>query len=104
MDEIKKKELYKDLIETWGETSQLRICVEEMSELTKEICKYLRFKDNSEDLETAMKNIIEETADVIICAEQIKCLFGEEKVDQMIEYKLNRVSKRLDEYKKNHNK
>ena len=104
MDETKKKELYKDLIGTWGETSQLRICVEEMSELTKEICKYLRFKDNSENLETTKKNVIEEAADVIICVEQIKCLFGEDKVDEMIDYKLKRVSKRLDEYKKNHNK
>lgn len=38
-------EVYAKLIEAFGEDRQLIVCIEEMSELTKELCKYLRYKD-----------------------------------------------------------
>lgn len=102
MEELEKHKLFQDLIDTWGEEAQLRICVEEMSELTKEICKYLRYKyfESEEKVDEARKNIIEETADVLNCVEQIKVMFGEKEVDKEIDFKLNRVAKRLEEYKK----
>ena len=96
MEDNKKKELYKKLISSWGEDAQIRMCIEEMSELTKELCKYLRYKDFEKDkVEEVKKNIIEETADVLNCVEQMKLMFGENEVDEIIDYKLNRVEKRL---------
>ena len=61
-----------------------------MSELTKEICKYIRGNDNEIE-------IAEEVADVMIMIEQIVYLFGiDDKVDKMIDYKLNRQLRRMD--------
>ena len=33
------RELYKRCIDVWGEDAQIKMCIEEMSELTKELCK-----------------------------------------------------------------
>ena len=88
--------------EKWGEESQLRMCIEEMSELTKEICKYMRIvKDHEtsseEDLMRIKNNIIEETADVLNCATQMALIFGKEKVDEIREYKVKRcIDKHFD--------
>ena len=74
---------------------------EEMSELTKELCKYFRAKGNSEKLEKVKKDIIEETADVLICAETLRLMFGGKEVDEMIEYKIKRWQKRCEEKRLN---
>ena len=86
-------------IKQWGEESQLRMCIEEMSELTKELCKYIRLvKDEGIDdvdlkLAQTKKNIIEETADVLNCAEQMALMFGKDQVDQIRKEKIKRASK-----------
>ena len=81
-------------IKTWGEDSQLRMCIEEMSELTKEICKYQRIMRiegiDPGKLEEVKKNIIEETADVLNCAEQVAYMFGEEEVNKIRKEKVDR--------------
>ena len=91
MENKERKELLKRFIATLGEDNQLRMCIEEMSELTKEICKYWRMQVYNPELEDQVrKNIQEEVADVLICANQVKIMFGEEEVEKMIDYKLNR--------------
>jgi len=91
MESQERKEILKKFIATWGEDAQLRMCIEEMSELTKEICKYWRAKGYDPTKETqARKNIQEEVADVLICANQVKMIFGEDEVEKMIDYKINR--------------
>ncbi len=77
-------------IKTYGEEAQLWMVIEEMSELAKEICKYKRGMNNPE-------TIAEEIADVQIMLEQAKIIFGNSRrVNEMIEYKLNRLQSRLD--------
>ncbi len=93
-------EVYAKLIEAFGEDRQLIVCIEEMSELTKELCKYLRYKDEK-NIDKIKENIIEETADVLILAGQIRNMFGKEKVDKMIEKKIKRTLERCDEQIKN---
>ena len=39
------REVYKKIYDKWGLQSQERICIEEMSELTKELCKRVRFEN-----------------------------------------------------------
>lgn len=67
---------YKDTFNTaickWGEEMQLTVAIEEMSELTKEICKHFRGQDNFDA-------ISEEMADVYIMLEQMKMIFGNEE-------------------------
>lgn len=83
-------------LEKWGEDSQLRMCVEEMSELTKELCKYMRLirsegiDDVEEKLLKTKQNIIEETADVLNCVEQMALIFGEEEVAKIRKEKVER--------------
>ncbi len=61
------KETYKKAIDTYGKDKQLDVVIEEMSELTKEICKFKRGQDNHQQ-------IVEEIADVEIMLEQLKMI------------------------------
>lgn len=56
-------------IETYGKDAQLDMVIEEMSELTKEICKHKRGKDN-------VGEILEEMADVYIMLEQLQIMLN----------------------------
>jgi len=88
---IKKyRDIYKKIYEKWGLESQERMCIEEMSELTKELCKRVRYETT--DKENQIKiNIIEELADVINCVEQLIYIYGEEKVEKVRKEKLERL-------------
>lgn len=75
----------------WGSRLQLIVAVEEMSELTKEICKFNRGKVD-------IPAIAEEIADVTIMLEQLKLIFGcGDEVDKQIDYKIKRLSERMGE-------
>lgn len=84
-------ETCKSIANHYGRESQVLIAIEEMSELTKELCKYFRRYDRK-------KEIIEEVADAQIMLEQLIELFGiEGDVDKMIDYKLNRQIRRMEQ-------
>lgn len=75
----------------WGSRLQLIVAVEEMSELTKEICKFNRGKAD-------ISAIAEEIADVSIMLEQLKIIFGcADKVEEYIDYKIKRLSEKIGE-------
>lgn len=79
---------YKKLIEKFGAKNQIIVAIEELSELQKELCKYLRDKTN-------IRNISEEIADVEIMLEQLKLIFeNETPVSIEKEYKLVRTYER----------
>lgn len=65
----KENKILRSAIRTFGITHQLNIAIEELSELTKEICKYNRYQSN-------VDAIAEEIADVEIMLQQIKMAFG----------------------------
>lgn len=96
---MKYKEEYKLFIAEKGQESQMIHCVEEMSELTKEICKYMRVKqfdsENVKKLEEVRQNIVEETADVLNFLEQMQMIFGEEEVDRLRQQKIERTLNKL---------
>ncbi len=76
-------------IETYGVDKQLKMVLEEMAELQKEICKNWRGKEN-------VAAIAEECADLEIMLEQLKIIFGiEGSVEQQKAYKINRLKLRL---------
>lgn len=79
-------------IEKYGIEPQIDVCIEEMSELIKELCKYKRGKPNS------ISNIKEEIADVYIMLRQMKMMFdlsSEDKIQSHIDFKVNRLEERL---------
>ena len=106
LDIEKINSAYEKLATAFGEENEIRMCIEEMSELTKELCKYMRYlnaPDIQEDdkkklLDTVKENIIEETADVLLCAGQIKQMFGCEQVEKMMMYKIERGEKQAEQY------
>lgn len=64
--------------------------IEEMSELTKELCKDRRGKDN-------LEHIAEEIADVQIMMEQLMIAYNcQDLVDTFYNMKLNRLKRRID--------
>lgn len=69
---------------------QINICIEEMSELTKALCKHKRGQ-------TDLENIKEEIADVHIMLMQMLMLFeiDEEEFLKIVDYKINRTKERL---------
>lgn len=71
-------------IERYGEPGQLVVLFEEMSELTKEICKSIRYNKDK-----YRNHIAEEIADVEIMLEQAKMIYG---IDDNVEmWRLDKV-------------
>ena len=84
-------EVYKSAIDTYGMDAQKKMAIEEMSELTKELCKNFRGRDNGDC-------IAEEIADVKIMLEQLIIMFDRRaQVERFIELKTARLKERLGE-------
>ena len=79
----------------YGEKYQLDVAIEEMSELSKEICKHNRGNSN-------IDNLIEEMADVYIVLKELEIILSikEEAIDNVIAYKMDRLKDRLKDVKR----
>lgn len=92
---FERDRIYKKAIDTWGEDSQITMIFEEMAELQKELCKYLRGEESPEHKIA----IAEEIADVEIMLEQMKIIFNlEGAVNKHKEYKIFRLAQKLNKY------
>lgn len=82
---------FKKAIKTYGEKAQKLMAIEEMSELTKEICKDFRGKLDREHL-------IEELADVTITIDQLIMMYeiSGKEIQQMCARKMERLKERLE--------
>lgn len=82
------------IIDYYGKLAQITMCIEEMSELTKELCKFHRgsYYRNS---------VIEEVTDVLITIEQLKILFDfkEVEIQRIVNSKIERTLKRMENNK-----
>ena len=86
-----KHEILQRAIDTFGYPSQMHMAIEEMSELTKEICK--TFRGNAE-----VDHLAEEIADVRITVEQLCMMFDlHQLVNEYEHVKLDRLEKKLDD-------
>lgn len=88
--------IIKKAIETYGFHKQMTKTIEEVSELTKAICKFWLTKTET-GATKRIADMQEETADCIIMLEQMKIMVGAEKVDEIIKSKLERLKTRLEE-------
>lgn len=102
-DQVKKllnidfqmEKVYIKAIETYGEEAQINMVFEEMAELQKELCKYLRKKDTRNKIDL-IPSIAEEIADVEIMLDQMKLLFEiESAVEKFKTMKVDRLKERL---------
>ena len=89
MDREARSAVYAQAISTWGEKHQAMIAVGEMSELTKEICKIFRGKQDLIDL-------AEEIGDVAIMLEQLCQIYRVgELVEAYMDVKISRLQRRI---------
>ena len=72
-----------------GEEALLRMSIEECSELTAKICRFLRRQYRHELISKA--DLAEEVADVQIMMDQLREIVGQESVSKWKEYKLDRL-------------
>lgn len=87
---INETEVLQRALDTYGSSLQIAMVFEEMSELQKELCKYLRGRGSFE-------HIAEEIADVEIMLEQMMMLFCcADDVRDWRRRKVARLKKRLD--------
>jgi NTP pyrophosphatase (non-canonical NTP hydrolase) len=77
-------------LDTYGLDSQMKMAIEEMSELIKALLKY----DRSPGPKT-LNDIVEEIADVEIMIAQMRIVFDNGQVEKMIEVKIDRLADRL---------
>ena len=86
---MKKKDVYNKAKATWGIDAQVTKAIEELSELQKELCKFL-LDDGS------MEHITEEIADVKIMIEQLELIFENKRAAKVVKKaKIQRLSDRL---------
>ena len=89
MTREERSPVYAKAIDTFGIPAQLQMVIEEMSELTKELCKFSRGKE-------VRSQIAEETADVLVCLDQLMMIFGiRDEVEAQMDRKVLRLAQRL---------
>ena len=96
--EKKYLEFYDECINVWGEDAQIKMCIEEMSELTKELCK--NYRENFRGTPQQIEKICEEIADVQNVVDKMQHIFGEERVDEIRAQKIERTKPLLEEAKR----
>lgn len=93
--DLKYQKYYDEFIKINGVEKEIILCIEEMSELTKALSKFLRYK-GSEKENTIKDNIVEEIADVMNTCEQMQNIFGVDKVNAVREQKFKRYFEKSD--------
>lgn len=100
---------YKTFGDFWGLDAQMRMAVEESSELIKEIMKFIRFSNDiqpenkQQKLKQIEQDLKSEIADALNCVEQMKFLFGEEEIEAIRKQKIERTFKKIEDMKNKKN-
>lgn len=81
-------EIYRKAVETYGVEAQTKMAIEEMAELTNALMKYARGR-------VTIADIVEEVADVYVMMQQLAIIYGPKTVQLLIDYKTQRLAKRL---------
>ena len=89
MDDFYARAVCQAAVNTFGKESQKLIAIEEMSELTKALCKGTRYPGTADVLD----NVAEEIADVRIMLDQLEYLFNcADKVSTYRRKKIQRLA------------
>ncbi|MFQ7292540.1 MAG: hypothetical protein ACLRQ0_09935 [Monoglobales bacterium] len=98
-----------NIVKHYDNDAQIRQLIEEMAELTQALNKLWRAEQGyineyydgykkGAAVKICRESVIEETADVMICLEELKHILGisDEKIKQYIDIKLNRQLERME--------
>jgi hypothetical protein len=90
-----EQEILSGALEKWSDL-QVVIAIEELSELQKALCKYMRNRESSRFDDSYKHTIGEEIADVEIMCDQLRMYFGcTETVREYRKQKINRLEERI---------
>jgi len=94
MNTDKQDEIIRTALRHYGDRHQILKTAEEASELSAAIMRYV-----SPDFtgKNPLPGLIEELADVEIMCKQMRLIFGNQMVDEMVRQKLARLEKRMGE-------
>ena len=91
------------IVEHYGVKNQIPVWIEEMSELTKVLCKWFRRYDELEGHITSqlLHDMKEEITDVMICLDQLKhlILYTEDDLMENYKFKVDRQLGRIEKEK-----
>lgn len=87
------EDFLKECIEYFGETKQQTVCIEEMAELTQQLCKFMIDHPNK-----SREKLVEEYVDVLIMLNQMKIIFNitDEEIENGKVFKMARLKKFID--------
>lgn len=95
MTQEQETKILEGAIKTWGEEAQSVVAIEELSELTKALTKWLRHHLTGQgDYEQIVSDIREEMADVGIMLNQLCLIFGDPTEEEIL--KLLRLEQRIE--------
>ena len=77
-------ELYRSTVEVWGEQAQYDQAAEECAELIAALMHYRREKVDAQQ-------VVDELADVTLMLGQLTWMFGQQKVDEAVERKRQKL-------------
>ena len=84
-----EQDIYAEALAKWGFEAQTLMAVEEAAELQQALLHYMRGKVLASD-------VVDEIADMTIMCRQMANIFGFEDVERRIQFKLERLEKRLE--------
>jgi len=86
----RQADIFSQTVERWGRDSQILLALEEMSELSVELLKNLRGRDN-------VDKIAEELADVYVVLEQARRIYDikNDAIQKIADSKIDRLEQRL---------
>lgn len=89
-------EVLENAVETYGVEIQSTVCMEECAELIQAISKCKRYGCAGKYRD----NLIEEIADVMICADQLQIMYDVDisEIGEMIDKKIERLKERLKQH------
>ncbi len=87
---MKTENFLRFCIDHFGEQKQQAVCIEEMAELTQQLCKFMIDHKNKR-----REKLVEEYTDVLIMLNQIKIIYKitDKEVEELRNYKLDRLDK-----------
>lgn len=92
---MQRSEKIKCVAYHYGMAHQSKKAIEEMSELTKALCKLDENPALDSRNEQYLYDVVEEIADVIVMMEQLKLFFGQKQVEETIDLKIDRQIERI---------
>lgn len=88
--------LLQQVLDKWGSTAQIDMIIEECAELILALQKMKRnYGKNSTRDKKLIMNVCDEIADVKIMIKQAELLFDKKLIQARVDYKMNRLKKRL---------